>query len=80
VAGSGIGLAVVAELVRGHGGDVQAISTPALGTQIIVTLPGADRLTAARSRHRGRRRPPPGQAQPLPDQGQSPRTAAGTPG
>jgi two-component system sensor histidine kinase BaeS len=66
VAGSGIGLAVVAELVRGHGGDVQAISTPALGTQIIVTLPGAARLTAARSRHRGRGQPPPGQRLPPP--------------
>jgi len=43
VAGSGIGLAVVAELVRAHGGTVTAMSTPGRGTQMIVTLPRADR-------------------------------------
>ena len=39
VAGSGIGLAVVAELVRAHGGGVEATSTPGRGTQVVVTLP-----------------------------------------
>jgi two-component system sensor histidine kinase BaeS len=39
VAGSGIGLAVVAELVRAHGGSVEAVSTPPRGTKVIVTLP-----------------------------------------
>jgi two-component system sensor histidine kinase BaeS len=42
VAGSGIGLAVVAELVRAHGGSVRATSTPSLGTRVVVTLPRAD--------------------------------------
>src|SRR5215467_8340747 len=39
VAGSGIGLAVVAELVRAHGGTVTATSTLGQGTRLIVTLP-----------------------------------------
>jgi two-component system, OmpR family, sensor histidine kinase BaeS len=39
VAGSGIGLAIVAELVRGHGGSVQLTSTPGQGTRVVVTFP-----------------------------------------
>jgi two-component system sensor histidine kinase BaeS len=38
-AGSGIGLAVVAELVRGHQGRVTVTSTPTQGTQVRVSLP-----------------------------------------
>ena len=38
-AGSGIGLAVVAELVRGHQGQVTVTSTPAQGTQVHVSFP-----------------------------------------
>jgi two-component system sensor histidine kinase BaeS len=43
VAGSGIGLAVVAELVRAQGGTVTATSSPDHGTQLLVTLPRARR-------------------------------------
>jgi two-component system, OmpR family, sensor histidine kinase BaeS len=38
VAGSGIGLTVVAELVRAHGGRLDVTSSPGEGTQITVTL------------------------------------------
>jgi two-component system, OmpR family, sensor histidine kinase BaeS len=43
VAGSGIGLAVVAELVRAHGGSVTATSTLNRGTEVVVTLARARR-------------------------------------
>jgi two-component system, OmpR family, sensor histidine kinase BaeS len=39
IAGSGIGLAVVAELVRGHHGDLQVRSEPGAGTQVTLSLP-----------------------------------------
>lgn len=42
IAGSGIGLAVVAELVRAHNGHIQLASTPGAGTTVTVTLPLAD--------------------------------------
>jgi two-component system, OmpR family, sensor histidine kinase BaeS len=38
-AGSGIGLAVVAELVRGHGGEIQVRSIPGAGTVFVISLP-----------------------------------------
>ena len=45
--GSGIGLALVQELVRLHGGDVRVESTLGVGTSFIVTLPfGRDHLPA----------------------------------
>lgn len=37
--GSGIGLAVVSELVRAHGGQVQVSSSPGAGTRFTVLLP-----------------------------------------
>jgi signal transduction histidine kinase len=40
--GSGIGLAVVAELVRGHDGDITVDSTPGQGTTFVVSLPLAE--------------------------------------
>ncbi|MGH9058467.1 MAG: sensor histidine kinase, partial [Acidimicrobiales bacterium] len=39
VTGTGIGLAVVAELVAAHGGEVEATSQPGSGTRIVVELP-----------------------------------------
>ncbi|HSS09882.1 MAG TPA: HAMP domain-containing sensor histidine kinase [Acidimicrobiales bacterium] len=38
-AGSGIGLTVVAELVRAHQGRIEAVSQPGRGTRFTVTLP-----------------------------------------
>jgi two-component system sensor histidine kinase BaeS len=42
IAGSGIGLTVVAELVRAHDGQLDVTSTPGKGTKITVRLPLAD--------------------------------------
>jgi two-component system, OmpR family, sensor histidine kinase BaeS len=39
--GSGIGLAVAAELARAHGGQLAAVSEPGHGTTMTLTLPGA---------------------------------------
>lgn len=41
IAGSGIGLTVVAELVRAHHGRLDVISTPGQGTKITITMPRA---------------------------------------
>jgi two-component system, OmpR family, sensor histidine kinase BaeS len=41
LAGSGIGMTVVAELVRAHHGQLHVTSTPGQGTQITVTIPQA---------------------------------------
>ena len=41
VAGSGIGLTVVAELVRAHQGQLDVASPPGEGTQFTLTLPRA---------------------------------------
>jgi two-component system sensor histidine kinase BaeS len=39
--GSGIGLAIAAELTRAHGGQLSASSQPGQGTQVTLTLPRA---------------------------------------
>ena len=39
--GSGIGLAVAAELAQAHGGQLTATSQSGLGTKMTLTLPGA---------------------------------------
>ena len=39
--GSGIGLAVAAELAQAHGGELTASSEPGHGTQMTLTLPRA---------------------------------------
>jgi two-component system, OmpR family, sensor histidine kinase BaeS len=41
ISGSGIGLAIAAELARAHGGRLTASSQPGHGTQMTLTLPGA---------------------------------------
>jgi two-component system, OmpR family, sensor histidine kinase BaeS len=41
ISGSGIGLAIAAELARAHGGRLTASSEPGQGTQLTLTLPGA---------------------------------------
>jgi signal transduction histidine kinase len=53
--GTGIGLALVRELVRLHGGEIQAQSAPGVGTSFVVSLPRGrahladDRIGAARA-------------------------------
>ena len=47
VAGSGIGLAVVRELVAAHGGSCWVEATPAGGTRVVVVLPGGRRAAPA---------------------------------
>ncbi|MEV0743280.1 HAMP domain-containing sensor histidine kinase [Streptomyces sp. NPDC050549] len=51
--GSGIGLAVVKELITAHGGTVTALSKPAAGTRIVIRLPrdGAARPSGDRLTH-----------------------------
>ena len=41
VAGSGIGLAVVDQIVRAHRGQLDIVSEPGQGTQVTITLPAA---------------------------------------
>jgi two-component system sensor histidine kinase BaeS len=41
ISGSGIGLAVAAELARAHGGQLTASSQPGRGTEMTLTLPVA---------------------------------------
>ena len=57
--GSGIGLAVVDELVRAHGGTVAAESTPGQGTRFVVRLPplyASSRSSSAPASRQPRRR------------------------
>lgn len=46
IPGSGLGFAVVADIVRRHGGTVQVDSTPEVGTTISVTLPPVEEAPA----------------------------------
>lgn len=40
--GSGLGLTISAELVRGHGGDIKLLRTGEAGTEFLITLPKGD--------------------------------------
>ena len=40
--GSGLGLTISAELIRGHGGDIELIRTGNDGTEFLITLPKGD--------------------------------------
>lgn len=51
VAGSGIGLTIVSELVRAHRGTLDFLSQPGQGTTVIVTLPLADTDQPGHRRH-----------------------------
>jgi signal transduction histidine kinase len=50
VPGSGIGLAVVRELVAAHGGTCTVETAPAGGARFVLVLPGGVRLDLARGR------------------------------
>lgn len=62
VAGSGIGLAVVRELVTAHGGTVTVDSPPGHGTTVTIRLPRPKGDGAASA---ARRSPPPSQSGPI---------------
>jgi len=51
VAGSGIGLYVVRELARLHGGDAWVEDAPGGGARIVIELPGAARATGFTDEH-----------------------------
>ena len=40
--GSGLGLTISAELIRGHGGTIKLVRTSDEGTEFLITLPKGD--------------------------------------
>ncbi len=66
VGGTGIGLAVVKELIVAHGGTVTAESEPGRGTRFILRLPQADLSRAVRAPDRVPTGAPPGRDRPRP--------------
>ncbi len=60
--GSGIGLALIHELVRLHGGEVHATSTIGVGTVFTACIPRGAGRPAAERLHESRARPTPGVA------------------
>jgi C4-dicarboxylate-specific signal transduction histidine kinase len=51
--GAGLGLVIVAEIVRAHGGSIAVEKTSPAGTAFLVVLPAVEEAPAAKGNGRG---------------------------